>query len=137
MRPGLSCARAPARRIDPPISPRKWRRHAAGYAQLLDTRHLMYVWGNVDRGCTTYASSRLGEPHGLGPATQCRPRICRDSHCATSRGVEQLISWGSIADLQQHAKPIVEAGARRQPDARRHQGLTLLAEIAPTAQRPR
>lgn len=27
-----------------------WRVRAAGYRQLLDIRHLMHAWGNVDRG---------------------------------------------------------------------------------------
>ncbi len=50
MNHGQPYARNPERLISQPSPPGRWRSHAVGDAQQLDTRHLMYVWGNVDRG---------------------------------------------------------------------------------------
>lgn len=38
------------RQIYLPVPPRRWHRHAAWLAQLLDTGHRMSVWGGVNRG---------------------------------------------------------------------------------------
>jgi len=47
---GAHFARSSGRLTDQPRPPGRRRSRAAWYGQMLDMRHLMDAWGNVDRG---------------------------------------------------------------------------------------